>query len=357
MLIGVDAGATSTRAVVLDHTGRCLGTGKAGGGNPIALGPARAGRGIRDAVAQAVHMARATDPDHPEWDPGGALRGRAVLAMAGSNAFVAPEAMAGLISEVLPVGRVEVASDILAMFASGTAAENGYVLVAGTGAAALRVEDSEVAATADGLGWLLGDFGSGFWIGHRAVRAGLAALCGYGPPTALGEMLREEAGLPQGESRVPRGRPAALEAAVEIFYRMEPVELSRYASLVFQAARVADPGDSGQPVDALFRPDADPVAVDILTSAVARLSATLRAVRSPEVTGPVIIGGSVAKRLPGLTEAVAASFSDDGMARPEIRIVADGVIGAGMLALRSAGVPVDETILSRVRASFADLPR
>ena len=35
----------------------------------------------------------------------------------------------------------------------------------------MRVRGGQIEATCDGLGWLLGDGGSGFWIGHRAVLA------------------------------------------------------------------------------------------------------------------------------------------------------------------------------------------
>lgn len=357
MLIGVDAGGTSTRAVVLDSTGRCWGIGTGGGGNPVALGPAQAGRGIRDAVERAVRMARAADPDRGLWGTDAEPLGAAVLAMAGASAFLAPGVMVSPITEICPVDRVEVVSDLVAMFCSGTPARSGYVLVAGTGAAALRVENLEVAAAADGLGWLLGDFGSGFWIGHRAVRAALAAMSGHGPATALAGLLRKQLDLPVGERRTPRGRLMALEAAVERFYQMTPITLSKYAALAFQAAKVPDPGDSGQPVEARFSPDADPVAVEILTSAVARLATTLRAVRSPHLPGPVVLGGTVAKRLPGLIDAVSSSFAGDQMVSPNFAIAADGAVGAAVTTLRLAGITVDDAMFSRVSSTLAELRR
>lgn len=357
MLIGVDAGGTSTRAVVLDSTGRCWGVGTGGGGNPVALGPAQAGRGIRDAVERAVRMARAADPDHAEWGSEAEPLGAAVLAMAGASAFLAPGVMASQISEICPVARVEVVSDLIAMFSSGTAAEDGYVLVAGTGAAALRVEHLEVAAAADGLGWLLGDFGSGFWIGHRTVRAALAAMSGHGPATSLAALLRKELDLAPDEKRTARGRLMALETAVEHFYQMPPITLSQFASLAFQAAKVPDPGDTGRPVEARFAPDADPVAVEILTGAVSRLASTLRAVRSPQLPGPVVFGGTIAKRLPGLVDVVSASFAGDDMRPPEIAIVGDGAVGAAALALRLAGIAVDDTTFARVSRTLAELRR
>jgi N-acetylglucosamine kinase-like BadF-type ATPase len=366
VLIGIDAGGTSTRAVVLNRAGRCLGYGKGGGGNPVALGPALAGRGIRDAVQMAIRAASAAGTEDGADGPGAA-----VLAMAGASSFAAPGAMAAEVREISGVDQVEVVSDLFAMFASGTPRERGYVLVSGTGAAALRIENDTVAAAADGLGWLLGDAGSGFWIGHRAVRAALGGLSGHGPATAMSLMLQQRLGLPVNAERTPRGRFLAVEAAIETFYQMQPIELAKFASLAFDAARVTDPKFGGEPAAEAFDPDADPVAVKILISARERLIRTLAAVRVPELRGPVVLGGTVAKRLPGLTAAVIGSFGPDlddapaggaaggtvGAAAPEVRTVPDGVVGAAVLALRNAGVAVDQDLFDRVTGSLADIRR
>jgi N-acetylglucosamine kinase-like BadF-type ATPase len=347
MLIGIDAGGTSTRAAVLDRTGRSLGYGTGGGGNPVALGPALAGRGISDAVEMALRAARASGDDADDESD----EGTAILAMAGASSFAAPGAMAAQVREISGAQQVEVVSDLFAMFASGTPRQRGYVLVSGTGAAALRIENDRVAAAADGLGWLLGDAGSGFWIGHRAVRAALGGLSGHGPATAMTAMLQDELGLSHSGERTPRGRFLSVELAIETFYQMQPIELAKFASLAFRAAKVADPQLSGQTVDAHFADDADPVAVKILVSARERLVRTLAAVRVPEITGPVILGGSVARRLPGLSAAVRQSAAAD------VRIVPDGLVGASVLALRKAGVAVDQDMFDRVTASLADIRR
>src|SRR5690606_12073636 len=158
-------------------------------------GPALAGRGISDAVEMAIRAARAAGYD----DDG--REGTAILAMAGASSFAAPGAMAAQVRDISGAEQVEVVSDLFAMFASGTPRQRGYVLVSGTGAAALRVENDRVAAAADGLGWLLGDAGSGFWIGHRAVRAALGGMSGHGPATVMSRMLQEELGLPSNGER------------------------------------------------------------------------------------------------------------------------------------------------------------
>lgn len=374
MLIGVDAGGTSTRAVVLDATGRCLGFGVGTGGNPVALGPIQAGLGIRDAVQRAIRSSHVAGHDDlagageasGAGGAAGVTGGVSVLAMAGASNFVAPGVIATQVREVSGVAHVQVTSDLVAMFASGTPRRRGYVLVSGTGAAALRIENDLVATAADGLGWLLGDAGSGFWIGHHAVRAALGALSGYAPDTALTLLLQESLGIPPDGRRTARGRLVAVESAIEMFYQMQPIELAKYASLVFTAAKVVDPEPDDEPVAAQFAADADPVAVRILTDATEQLVRTLGAVRVPELPGPIVLGGTVAKRLPGLIAAVRASFADADSAtsptaqagpQPELRIVPDGVVGAAVLTLRQAGIAVDQEVFDRITSSLAELRR
>src|SRR5699024_362887 len=79
---------------------------------------------------------------------------------------------------------VNVRSDLLAAYCSGAVELSGYALVAGTGAAAVRIEAGEIVAVADGMGWLLGDDGSGFQIGRDVARAVVADLDRRGPGTA-----------------------------------------------------------------------------------------------------------------------------------------------------------------------------
>ncbi|MER6937091.1 BadF/BadG/BcrA/BcrD ATPase family protein, partial [Nocardioides sp. NPDC000441] len=57
--LGLDAGGTSTRAVVVTSDGRCTGIGKAGSGNPTSAGVDAATTAIRAAVTQAVTSANA----------------------------------------------------------------------------------------------------------------------------------------------------------------------------------------------------------------------------------------------------------------------------------------------------------
>src|SRR4029077_20994861 len=119
-----------------------------------------------------------------------------VLAMAGAGrTSVAAEIRRRLAGLGLDAPR-GVGADLLATYFSGTHRPDGYAVIAGTGAGAIRVEDGRQVAVADALGWLLGDEGSGFWIGQRVVRAALADLDGRGPSTALTQLLLARLGVP-----------------------------------------------------------------------------------------------------------------------------------------------------------------
>jgi N-acetylglucosamine kinase-like BadF-type ATPase len=225
---------------------------------------------------------------------------------------------------------VEIEADLLAMFHSGTYRRFGCVLVAGTGAVAARVTDGRMDLVIDGTGWLLGDTGSGYWIGHRVARAVVAALEGSGPQTALTDLMLVELGLELKPDRI-HGRPRVLLDMIDALYHLRPVELSSFAPLAFKAAVQ------------------DPVAARIVSGAASALASTLDAVRDPAQGGPSVIGGSIARALLSAPANLAAPLK--AILGNEVIPVADGLIGAGVLGLRRAGVPVDANVFSRIQQS------
>jgi N-acetylglucosamine kinase-like BadF-type ATPase len=216
-------------------------------------------------------------------------------------------------------------SDLLATYFSGTHRPDGYAVIAGTGAGAIRVEDGRQVAVADALGWLLGDEGSGFWIGRRVVRAALADLDGRGPATALTPLMLARLGVPapsQAGDREP------IRAAVRALYASPPVRLADYAGLVFEA-------------------DGDGTADGILDDAAAALARTLTAVRSPAVSGPLVLGGGILGRGPKLAARLAAASGAE-----EVHAVADGAVGVSVLALRRFGTFVDAAVFQQLTTSL-----
>jgi glucosamine kinase len=319
-VLALDAGGTSTRALVVDAGGRCLGFGRRGSGNPISSGPDAAATSLAASGLAALASARCAPGDLD----------LVLLAAAGAGSSAHREDLARRLVDAGLTGRLVFASDLLATFCSGTHRLAGYGLVAGTGAAAIRVADGRQHGVADGLGWLLGDEGSAFWIGRLVVRAVLADLDGRGPATALTPVLRHRLEVADG---LPP-RPAA-EAITRVLYAAQPVRLADLSVLAFDAA-------------------GDPVADALVAGAARGLATSLRAVTSPEVDGPVVLGGGVLGRNAALRDAVLAAYADRG-ARPETLVVQDGAVGAGVLALRHAGIVVDDSVFATLAASVGSL--
>jgi N-acetylglucosamine kinase-like BadF-type ATPase len=327
LLVAVDAGGSSTRAVVVDSTtGHCLGLGTAGSGNPVSSGP----EGVERALGAAVRQATASAGVLPS-----AIAGAAV-AMAGARSVrsdAGPEHPS--ITAALTAAGVDapfvVESDLLAMFCAGSSDLDGHALVAGTGSAAIRVRGGEVEGVADGSGWLLGDEGSGFWIGHHVVRAVVEDLDGRGPATGLTPLVLAQLGIDDTHE----SRRSSLSRLTQIVYDMRPVRLARFAPVAFSVG-------------------GDAVALTITEGAAEALARTLGSVLDPAIDGPLVLGGSVLLHQAKVAVAVETSFRLRGGAGRVVR-VADGVAGAAALVLRHHGVVVDAAVFARIEASLASL--
>jgi N-acetylglucosamine kinase-like BadF-type ATPase len=110
------------------------------------------------------------------------------------------------------------------------------------------------------------------------------------------------------------------------------VQLAEFAPLAFVAAD-------------------DPVAREILSEGATALADLLATIREPGLTGPIVVGGSVLVR--GYLTGPAKLRERLGLPTEEVVAVSDGVVGAAVLALRGAGIAVDEDLFQRLRAAVA----
>jgi N-acetylglucosamine kinase-like BadF-type ATPase len=324
-LLAVDVGGTSTRAVILRDDGTCIGYGSAGSGNPTSSGATQSAASIVAATTAAIEEAGFAASEVNEG----------VIAIAGA----AGESGAWLHAEVVRASlpeRLTLEPDLLAAFCSGSLAAEGYTLVAGTGSGAVRIRSGQIEATCDCLGWLLGDTGSGFWIGHRAVLAAVSVLDGRGPSTVLADLVLQRLGVQRSHERGPGGRLVALRDTVESVYKLRPVELARFAPLVFEA-----------------RAAGDDVAGRIIAEAADVLTATLSAVVVADIGGPLVLGGSILSQ-PDVADRVVSAFRTTH-GDSEVVTVSDGVAGSAVLALRRGGVAVDDAVFDRIHTSLAGL--
>ena len=84
-------------------------------------------------------------------------------------------ALAALIQPHVPGARITVVHDSRLLLAAGRAS-TGVAVIAGTGSAAWGKNAAGEEARAGGWGYLLGDEGSGYWLGREAVRYSLRRM-------------------------------------------------------------------------------------------------------------------------------------------------------------------------------------
>lgn len=287
LVIGLDVGGSTSRAHVADLQGHPVRHAKGEGGNPFAHGEAAVaaiGATVREALT-------GLDP---------AAVTASVMGLAGgvgahADAFTRLWAALGL-----PAPRM--VSDIELAFASGTNQQAGSVLVSGTGAAACHLEGGRIVRTADGHGWLLGDLGSGVWLGREAVRLTLSMLDRglHNPPGLAHAVLLRLLG------EVPAAREA-IERVIATIHEAPVRELAALAPLAL--------GDR-----------------EIVAAAAAHLITTLGVVRDPGDASPLVLGGGL---LTGGPLAAAVQDLAAGMwPQAPITHAGDGAAAAARLAIR-----------------------
>ncbi|GAA5054438.1 BadF/BadG/BcrA/BcrD ATPase family protein [Thermocatellispora tengchongensis] len=337
VVLGVDAGGTSTRAMVASPDGLRAARASGPGGNPSARGVEAACAAIAGAVTRAL-----------EAYGGGPEIAAAVLGVAGHEPFLTGAGREALL-RALPVAgaRLQVVGDVPVAFAAGTPEPSGTVLISGTGAVAAAIEDREAVAIADGLGWLLGDRGSGYWLGRRAAESVVRRLAGGEPDTPLTHLIvtavlghgpqkhgpqkhglqkhgpREHGPREHGpQERGPRehgpheeGRSLA-NAVIRSLQSAPPAAVAALAPHVGTAAS-----------------QGDPVATEIVTEAAALLAETVAAVRRPGDTTPIVLAGSVLTTPGPVREAVHDLLSRRW--RAPIATAGSGAGAAAWLAART----------------------
>jgi N-acetylglucosamine kinase-like BadF-type ATPase len=315
-VVGIDAGGTATRAVLVDESGRCVGYGRAGAGNPTSAGAE---------VAIANHVLATTKAIGST----GISPDLVMLTLAGGLGRDTGPLVARALADVGISTAVHVAGDVMSAYFSATANPTGYLVLSGTGAISAHIVDGELAGLADGIGWLLGDEGSGFMIGHRVVRAAAAEIEGRGPSTALTALVLasvDEEGTPDEDVRRPE-----IWKLMRRVYGRRPVECADFAPLALRAAA-----------------QGDAVARTILDDAITGLLASCGSLVADD-EHPVVLAGGLLHDGSPLSDAVKARYPGRCLRAH------DGTAGAALLALRALGVTADADTLERIHETLTRL--
>jgi N-acetylglucosamine kinase-like BadF-type ATPase len=206
-VLGFDGGGTKTDCVLMDESGAILARSQAGPSNPLRVGFGAAINSVRDAARQALALAAL---------PQSATAAAICAGLAGAGPSESAEKIRVLLGAEFPESKIEVCTDLdLALAAAGDRAV--IVLLAGTGSFAVGRNRAGETARAGGYGSQIGDEGSAYDIGRRAVLTAMHENDRTGADSLLGQRLLRELGCATWSEVKARAQAASDEVFPRLF--------------------------------------------------------------------------------------------------------------------------------------------
>lgn len=171
-VLGIDAGATKTVCLLADEQGNVLGEGRGPGANLHVAGELEVEKVLHEVMEEAFGD-RSIAP------------AVICLGMAGVDREDEARIVRGIMRRIGFKSRTLVVNDALIALVAGGGDAPGVVIIAGTGAIVYGRNANGEAARAGGWGHMIGDEGSGYWIGREALAAVMRGADGRGPATQL----------------------------------------------------------------------------------------------------------------------------------------------------------------------------
>lgn len=196
--LGIDGGGTQTRAAIVTASLDVVGRGGAGPGNHYRVGASVAAQNCAQAATEALADAARIAPDISREDI--AAWG---FGLAGVRRAVDIELMQGHVAIVATGQPWVMDTDATAAHAGALNGAPGIVLIGGTGAITLGIDEAGERFYGDGWGPLLGDEGSGYWMGQEALRAVCRAHDGRAPRSNLSQSVLSALDIADMEQLVP----------------------------------------------------------------------------------------------------------------------------------------------------------
>ena len=206
-VLGIDAGGTKTVCQLADEHGTLLAEARAGGANLQAAGELHVEKVIHDVMEEAIG-----DRD--------IVPAAICLGIAGVDRPEDSTTVRGLMRRIGFKARILVVNDALVALEAAAPGAPGVVIISGTGSIAYGRNAANLGARAGGWGLVLGDEGSGYWIGRAALRAVLREADRRGPRTALTPLLLKHFGVSEAQNLIhevyhSKLRPAAIGALAQ----------------------------------------------------------------------------------------------------------------------------------------------
>jgi N-acetylglucosamine kinase-like BadF-type ATPase len=299
-VLGIDAGGTKTVCQLANEQGDVLAEARRGGANLQAVGELEVEKVLHDVMDEAIGDREITPA-------------AICLGIAGVDRHDDAVIVRGIMKRIGYKARVLVVNDALVALEAGAPDEPGVVVIAGTGSIAYGRNSRHEAARAGGWGYVLGDEGSGYWIGRAALRAVLRQADRRGPPTELTNLLLEHFEVSHAQDLIH-----------EVYHgTLRPSAIAALAQCVQRAFTAGDA-----------------VAIGILRGAADQLeSSALSVARRLELVGtpfPFVLAGGIFRAVPWLHDELVRRTN---LAAPRSRtflLDIEPAVGAVRLAIAEA---------------------
>jgi N-acetylglucosamine kinase len=292
-VIGIDAESTKTVGLLADETGKVLAEVRGSGANLQTHGELEVEK-VFDEIMEALRQGRTISA--------------VGLGIAGVDRPHDEAVIRGILRRLGHRETVRVVNDAAIALVAGASDGVGIVVLAGTGSISYGQDRAGKSARSGGFGFLLADEGSGYWLGHQALRATVRAADGRGPDTRIMPIVFEALEVSSVSDLVPRVYEKGLPKH----------RIAALAPLVEQA-----------------RVRGDPLAVELVDRAGRELALAARAVHRQIDLGhapfPVVLAGGVFKACPTLHETLSSHLELPG-AQPML-LATEPASGAVALAL------------------------
>jgi len=189
-VLGIDAGGTKTVCLLADERGTIVSEGRGGGANLQSSGELAVEKVLHEVMETAIGD-RAVTPS------------AICLGIAGVDRESDERTVRAIMRRIGYKSRVLVVNDALIALVAGAGDSPGIVVIAGTGSIVYGRNANFDAARAGGWGHIIGDEGSGYWIGREALAAIMRAVDGRGPATKLAQDVLAHFGIAD-TSELPR---------------------------------------------------------------------------------------------------------------------------------------------------------
>lgn len=309
-ILGIDAGGTSTRCLIVNQRGQLVARGRGGPGNTNFVSAASARRSLEQALAAALKLS----DGHA-----------AVAVIAGPHL---PQDAPEIVARYCAAERILVSNEFEVGLAAGLCKARawGTLIMSGTGSFCRARNAHGREGYSGGWGPLIGDEGSGYDIAREALIAVARASDGRGDATMLSDILLAELGITGiGELR-------------RILYK-PPIKRHAVASLAEAVSRAAAKGDK--------------TAGEILALAGLRLAAlaapVITALFAPNERFPVVLSGGILRGEPLVGAAAATEIR---RIRPGADIslsTLEPIAGTAIIGLDAMGIETGPGIISNLK--------